>query len=109
MLWTKYRLAEKYVADVLLEYTHSCHAAANKLISVMNAYPESLNITVIRMDIRSSSNVLEHIMLDESAEPTNLPLALLQHITENFADERQVGRGGFGVVYKVNLGSHSEL
>jgi hypothetical protein len=48
-------------------------------------------------------------MLDESAEPTNLPLALLQHITENFADERQVGRGGFGVVYKVNLGSHSEL
>ncbi|XP_048527978.1 uncharacterized protein LOC125507444 [Triticum urartu] len=41
---------------------------------------------VIRVDIKSESNVLEHTLLDESVEPTNLPLGLLQHITEDFAD-----------------------
>ncbi|KAF7041368.1 hypothetical protein CFC21_051178 [Triticum aestivum] len=56
-----------------------------------------------RVDIKSESNVLEHTLLDESVELTNLPLGLLQHITEDFADARQIGRGGFGIVYKGDL------
>lgn len=60
---------------------------------------------VIRVEIESASNVLEHIVLDQSAEPTNLPLALLKHITEDFNDRRQIGCGGFGIVYKVSLDS----
>jgi len=30
-----------------------------------------------------------------------LSLELLSDITDNFSDEREIGRGGFGVVYKV--------
>jgi coatomer subunit beta' len=42
------------------------------------------------------------MLLDASAEPTDLPLSLLKEITNNFSDNQQVGRGGFAVVYKVN-------
>uniref|UniRef100_M8C4Q6 B3 domain-containing protein n=1 Tax=Aegilops tauschii TaxID=37682 RepID=M8C4Q6_AEGTA len=59
---------------------------------------------VIRVEIESASNDLEHIVLDQSAEPTNLPLALLKDITEDFNDKRQIGRGGFGIVYKIIRG-----
>jgi hypothetical protein len=58
---------------------------------------------VIREDIGSASSALEHLILDGSVKPRHIPLALLQRITDNFADKRQVGRGGFGVVYKVTL------
>jgi hypothetical protein len=58
---------------------------------------------VIRVDIKAAFDVLENIIVEESAEPVNLPLALLQHITDDFADKRQIGHGGFGVVYKVSL------
>jgi hypothetical protein len=47
------------------------------------------------------ANVLDQMVHDISAEPISIPLALLQDITENFADERKIGQGGFGVVYKV--------
>ncbi|XP_048532903.1 uncharacterized protein LOC125511547 isoform X1 [Triticum urartu] len=60
-----------------------------------------------RVEMESASNVLEHIVLDRSAEPTNLPLALLKHITEDFNDKRQIGCGGFGIVYKGDLQNSS--
>lgn len=44
-------------------------------------------------------NVLDDILIG-TAEPTNIPLALLQEITDNFDDSRNIGQGGFGVVYK---------
>ncbi|XP_051211700.2 uncharacterized protein [Lolium perenne] len=54
-----------------------------------------------RMDIKCMpANVLDQMVHDISAEPISIPLALLQDITENFADERKIGQGGFGVVYK---------
>ncbi|XP_037403947.1 dual specificity protein kinase shkB-like [Triticum dicoccoides] len=54
-----------------------------------------------RMDIKCAiPNILDQIIDDGSAEPISIPLALLQDITENFADERKIGQGGFGVVYK---------
>ncbi|CAN6340933.1 unnamed protein product, partial [Urochloa humidicola] len=43
---------------------------------------------------------LECMLLDASAEPTNLPLSFLKAITNNFSDDRAIGRGGFAVVYK---------
>ncbi|KAL6655077.1 hypothetical protein ACP70R_005903 [Stipagrostis hirtigluma subsp. patula] len=43
---------------------------------------------------------LEKILQGESAEPCNLPLQMLQDITNNFSEEQVLGRGGFGVVYK---------
>nr|XP_051228900.1 uncharacterized protein LOC127346664 [Lolium perenne] len=43
-----------------------------------------------------------HIMPEDSQEPTNLPLTLLKDITDDFSDEREIGRGGFAVVYKMN-------
>uniref|UniRef100_A0ACD5VB01 Uncharacterized protein n=1 Tax=Avena sativa TaxID=4498 RepID=A0ACD5VB01_AVESA len=45
-------------------------------------------------------DVLEHMLLDESIEPTDLPLSLLEDITNNFSENWEIGRGGFAVVYK---------
>ncbi|CAM0948268.1 unnamed protein product [Alopecurus aequalis] len=58
---------------------------------------------VIRALINSASNVLEQILIDESAKPVNLPLALLQKITDNFSENKQIGHGAFGIVYKGDL------
>ncbi|XBI77634.1 hypothetical protein VPH35_070702 [Triticum aestivum] len=44
-------------------------------------------------------SVLERI-LNGIEEPNDLPLALLQRITNNFSPERKIGQGGFGAVYK---------
>ncbi|CAM0958963.1 unnamed protein product [Alopecurus aequalis] len=43
-------------------------------------------------------------ILDKVEDPTNLSLALLQKITGNFSEERKIGHGGFGEVYKGVLG-----
>ncbi|CAN6217273.1 unnamed protein product, partial [Urochloa humidicola] len=55
---------------------------------------------ISRMDNKVSAayNVLEHLVLDESAEPVNLPLSLLEAITNDFSHEQEIGRGGFAVV-----------
>ena len=50
-----------------------------------------------------STNTLERMLLDGSAEPMDLPLSLLEEITKCFADDQQIGSGGFAVVYKVWL------
>jgi serine/threonine protein kinase len=44
-------------------------------------------------------DILERIV-DGSAEPTNLPFALLKNITKNFSEDRIIGQGGFAIVYK---------
>lgn len=44
---------------------------------------------------------LESMLQDIQAKPCNLSLELLSDITDNFSDKREIGRGGFGVVYKV--------
>ncbi|KAI5017723.1 hypothetical protein ZWY2020_042611 [Hordeum vulgare] len=44
------------------------------------------------------------MLLDESAEPTDLPLSLLEDITNHFHPDQQIGSGGFAVVYKGMIG-----
>ncbi|XP_044321296.1 rhodopsin kinase GRK7 isoform X4 [Triticum aestivum] len=51
-------------------------------------------------DIDSLRNTLVNILLDPTVEAKQLPLSLFENITDNFSDERVVGRGGFGTVYK---------
>jgi hypothetical protein len=46
--------------------------------------------------------LLERI-LNGDEEPKDLPLALLQSITNDFSDDRKIGQGGFGAVYKVQF------
>ncbi|CAN6281743.1 unnamed protein product [Urochloa humidicola] len=53
----------------------------------------------------AAHNVLEHMLLDDIAKPTKLPLSLLEAITDNFSSEQEIGRGGFAVVYKGMLGN----
>ena len=57
------------------------------------------------MDDKASAayKSLERMLLheDEAPTPMMLPLSLLEAITNNFSDERVLGRGGFAVVYKV--------
>ncbi|XBI06998.1 hypothetical protein VPH35_134958 [Triticum aestivum] len=47
--------------------------------------------------------VLERILFDESAEPKALSLSLLEHITNSFSDDKEIGCGGFATVYKKML------
>jgi hypothetical protein len=47
-------------------------------------------------------DLLERILHDANIEPTQLPLSFLKVITDNFSDARQIGSGGFSVVYKVS-------
>ncbi|XP_044335338.1 protein QUIRKY [Triticum aestivum] len=47
---------------------------------------------------------LEHILVEETAEPKALPLSLLEDMTDHFSDDLEIGRGGFAVVYKGKLG-----
>lgn len=46
--------------------------------------------------------VLERI-LDGREKPTNLSFELLKNITENFSEDREIGHGGFAMVYKGML------
>ncbi|CAM0884764.1 unnamed protein product [Alopecurus aequalis] len=55
--------------------------------------------------IYMASNELDGLLLDGTAVPINLPLALLQQITGNFDDSLKIGQGGFAVVYKGVLRS----
>ncbi|KAF7105764.1 hypothetical protein CFC21_106542 [Triticum aestivum] len=48
---------------------------------------------------------LENAFLDESADPVDLPFSLLKAITGNFSEDNEIGRGGFGAVYKGVLPS----
>jgi len=50
---------------------------------------------------------LEHMLVDETAEPKALPLSLLEEITCGFSFDQEIGRGGFAVVYKGILGSRA--
>ncbi|KAL6627018.1 hypothetical protein ACP70R_030744 [Stipagrostis hirtigluma subsp. patula] len=51
----------------------------------------------------SRCNDLEKFLQGQSAKPGNIPLQMLQDITNNFSEEQVLGRGGFGVVYKGEL------
>ncbi|KAI4979366.1 hypothetical protein ZWY2020_016119 [Hordeum vulgare] len=57
-----------------------------------------------RVHRMENESVLERILNGEE-EPKDLPLPLLQHITRYFSEERRIGHGGFGVVYKGVLRS----
>jgi hypothetical protein len=41
------------------------------------------------------------MLLDESVQPRDLPLPLLEDITGGFSCDQEIGRGGFAMVYKV--------
>uniref|UniRef100_A0A8R7TPN7 Protein kinase domain-containing protein n=1 Tax=Triticum urartu TaxID=4572 RepID=A0A8R7TPN7_TRIUA len=48
----------------------------------------------------NSSNNLESILHDQSSRPPSIPLQHLKEITNNFSEDRILGHGGVGVVYK---------
>uniref|UniRef100_A0ACD5TL14 Uncharacterized protein n=1 Tax=Avena sativa TaxID=4498 RepID=A0ACD5TL14_AVESA len=50
---------------------------------------------------------LEKMLVDKTAEPKPLSLSLLDHITDGFSAEKQIGSGGFAVVYKGILGNRA--
>ncbi|TVU26622.1 hypothetical protein EJB05_29176, partial [Eragrostis curvula] len=48
----------------------------------------------------AARNLLECMLLDDSIVPTNLPISLLESITNDFSDDQKIGSGGFANVYK---------
>jgi hypothetical protein len=55
----------------------------------------------------NENEALERILNDASAEPIMLSHRFLESITENFSKDREIGTGGFGVVYMVCIGLDS--
>ncbi|KAM0925015.1 hypothetical protein ACQ4PT_004476 [Festuca glaucescens] len=55
------------------------------------------------MDCRTSTTTddLERMLYDDTAEPKALPLSLLAEITIGFSAEHQIGEGGFAVIYQM--------
>lgn len=51
----------------------------------------------------TSRRELERILFDESAKPRALSLPLLEQITSQFSDDKEIGNGGFARVYKGML------
>lgn len=49
-------------------------------------------------------NILERMLLDENAEPMQLPFSLLEDITNGFSLDHKIGSGGYAVVYKGMVG-----
>lgn len=45
--------------------------------------------------------MLENKLQDPCATPMYLPIDFLKAITSDFSEEQELGRGGYGVVYKV--------
>jgi len=54
-------------------------------------------------DVFSVHDNLETVLQDPSEEPCVIPLQCLRDITNIFSGDRELGRGGFGVVYKVKI------
>ncbi|XP_044318680.1 cysteine-rich receptor-like protein kinase 26 [Triticum aestivum] len=48
----------------------------------------------------NSSNNMESILQDQSSRPHSIPLQHLKEVTNNFSEDRILGHGGIGVVYK---------
>jgi hypothetical protein len=53
-------------------------------------------------DANGTSGISQEPIM-KTCNPHHLPLQHLKDITNNFCNERILGRGGFGVVYKVRL------
>jgi hypothetical protein len=49
----------------------------------------------------SAHGELEKKLQDSDATPMSLPLDFLKDITCDFSRESELGKGGYGVVYKV--------
>ncbi|CAM0902161.1 unnamed protein product [Alopecurus aequalis] len=47
------------------------------------------------------------MLVDQTADPIALPLSLLEDITGGFSNDREIGSGGFAVVYKGILGDRA--
>ncbi|KAL6868108.1 hypothetical protein ACP4OV_014953 [Aristida adscensionis] len=54
-------------------------------------------------DEHSAYDILLNILQDKGAKPVDLPLSLFKKITNNFCSKSEVGKGGFGKVYKGSL------
>ena len=50
--------------------------------------------------MEDDTDVLKRILV-RSEEPKDLPLEFLKKITDGFSEDRRIGVGGFGEVYKV--------
>ncbi|KAK3146572.1 hypothetical protein QOZ80_3BG0268200 [Eleusine coracana subsp. coracana] len=127
--WTNRR--EKSQEDIPLEHVKSCAGIGARCINhIAEERPTTQHIIKVLKDLggtdefkeAGSSNslesqmdektriaygVLKRMLFDESEEPKELPLSLLEAITNNFSDELELSRAGFAVVYKGMLGTRT--
>nr|CAB3490412.1 unnamed protein product [Digitaria exilis] len=89
-----------YGADYIEKNVKKYDKQNNRWIT-LGRWPES--IASSSMNGCTKHDVLERMMVDESVNPTDLPLSLLEYITNGFSDDVQIGEGGFAVVYKSHV------
>jgi hypothetical protein len=70
-------------------------------ISITTSNPFGLTDEVICSTSHQVSRSSDIMLHDQSSRPLDIPLQYLKEITDNFSDDRILGHGGSGVVYKV--------
>uniref|UniRef100_A0ACD5Y3E3 Uncharacterized protein n=2 Tax=Avena sativa TaxID=4498 RepID=A0ACD5Y3E3_AVESA len=58
-----------------------------------------MDSTIYSLDLHVSNN-LTSTLQNQGSGPHDVPLSILEEITNNFSDKRIIGQGGVGVVYK---------
>ncbi|KAM0836298.1 hypothetical protein ACQ4PT_062435 [Festuca glaucescens] len=107
---------ERTVSPLALEHTSPFHWIFDPILFRLTLVRLSEASFSIKWAIEASKHassflpnfgMLENMLQDPSAIPMYLPMEFLKAITSDFSEALELGRGGYGVVYKVRVTSCS--
>ncbi|KAM0836300.1 hypothetical protein ACQ4PT_062435 [Festuca glaucescens] len=102
---------ERTVSPLALEHTSPFHWIFDPILFRLTLVRLSEASFSIKWAIEASKHassflpnfgMLENMLQDPSAIPMYLPMEFLKAITSDFSEALELGRGGYGVVYKVH-------
>ncbi|KAL6599289.1 hypothetical protein ACP70R_045783 [Stipagrostis hirtigluma subsp. patula] len=89
---------------------HTCQATLKRVAKVEDDFQEKMEVkkheevadvakSQFLSSIHKELSALQR-MLERREKPSNLSLSILKYITDDFSEERKIGKGGCGEVYK---------